>query len=43
MEITQQVRVYAKKLDVEEDQVREQGMVEKANEFTAAGGDIYVS
>jgi phosphomethylpyrimidine synthase len=41
MEITQQVRDYAKKLGLEEAQAMEQGMAEKAQEFVAAGGELY--
>jgi phosphomethylpyrimidine synthase len=41
MEITQQVRDYARKLGVAEDAAVEQGMQAKAEEFTSTGGEIY--
>ena len=41
MEITQQVRDYAKKLGLEAGEAIEEGMAEKAREFAAAGGNLY--
>lgn len=42
MKITQEVRDYAEKLKVNETQLIESGLEEKAREFAAAGGEIYV-
>lgn len=42
MKITQEVRDYAAKLKVNETQLIEQGLEEKAKEFAEAGGEIYV-
>lgn len=42
MKITQEVREYAAKLKVDETQLIEQGLEEKAKEFAEAGGEIYV-
>ena len=41
MEITQQVRDYAKQLGLEAGEAVETGMAEKAREFVAAGGELY--
>jgi len=41
MEITQQVRDYAKQLGIEEQNAAEQGMQEKAKEFVQSGSEIY--
>jgi phosphomethylpyrimidine synthase len=41
MEITQQVRDYAKRLGVEEETAREKGMEEMAEAFKETGGEIY--
>jgi len=41
MEITQQVRDYAKQLGIDEAAAKAQGMGEKAKEFVAGGGEIY--
>jgi phosphomethylpyrimidine synthase len=43
MEITQQVRDYATKLGLDEGKAMEQGMAEKAQEFVAAGAEIYAA
>ncbi len=42
MEITQQIREYAEKKELEELQAIEAGLTEKAKEFVAAGAEIYV-
>lgn len=42
MKITQEVRDYAAKLKVNEAQLIEKGLEEKAKEFVEAGGEIYV-
>ena len=42
MKITQEVRDYAEKVKVNETQLIESGLEEKAREFAAAGGEIYV-
>src|SRR5256884_5708646 len=41
MKITQDVRDYAAKIGVSEDEAVKQGMLEKAEEFVAAGGELY--
>ena len=41
MEITQQVRDYAKKLGLDEDAAREKGMEEMSEEFKKSGSEIY--
>ncbi len=41
MKITQDVREYAAKLNIEEDQAVAAGMVEKAKEFEQAGAEVY--
>ncbi len=41
MEITQQVRDYAKRLGVEEDDARKKGMEDMAEAFRETGGEIY--
>jgi len=41
MEITQQVRDYARKLGVEEADAVQQGMEEKSREFADTGGELY--
>ena len=43
MKITQDVRDYAAKQELEESQALEQGMAEKAKEFKEAGAEIYVN
>ncbi len=42
MRISQDVREYAAKLEIEQDQAIEHGMLEKAEEFRNAGGELYV-
>lgn len=42
MKITQEVREYAAKIKVNEEELIENGLEEKAKEFAAAGGEIYV-
>ncbi|MGB3073677.1 MAG: phosphomethylpyrimidine synthase ThiC [Chitinophagales bacterium] len=42
MKITQEVRDYAAQLKVNEEQLIEKGLAEKAKEFADAGGEIYV-
>ena len=41
MEITQQIRDYAREHNTDEKQARERGLNEKAHEFRTRGGDIY--
>jgi phosphomethylpyrimidine synthase len=41
MKITQDVRDYAKKLELAEEQAIEVGMAEKAKEFVEGGSEIY--
>ncbi len=41
MKITEEVREYAEKLGLEESEVLEQGMAEKAREFAEKGAEIY--
>jgi phosphomethylpyrimidine synthase len=43
MKITQDVREYAKKKGLSDDQARVKGLEEKAKEFSESGGEIYVS
>jgi phosphomethylpyrimidine synthase len=42
MEITQQVRDYAKKQGLDEAPALERGMVDKAEEFRSKGSTLYV-
>jgi phosphomethylpyrimidine synthase len=42
MKITEDVRKYAAEKGVGEEQALARGLVEKAGEFTAKGGDVYV-
>ena len=42
MQITQEVREYAKSLDVSTNQALRQGLQEKAEEFKAKGSEIYL-
>lgn len=42
MKITQEVRDYAEKLRLNDSQLIERGLEEKAKEFAAAGGELYV-
>ena len=42
MKITQDVREYAEKQGLSDDQARVKGLEEKAKEFTESGGRIYV-
>ena len=41
MEITQQIRDYAREHNTDEKQARERGLNEKAHEFRTRGGEIY--
>jgi phosphomethylpyrimidine synthase len=43
MEITQQVRDYAAKLNETPEMAAEQGMAEMSAKFREMGGDVYVS
>ena len=42
MKISQEVRDYAKKSGLKEKEVLQQGLKEKANEFTELGGEVYL-
>jgi phosphomethylpyrimidine synthase len=42
MRISQDVREYAAKLEIDQDKAIEQGMLEKAEEFRKSGGEIYL-
>ena len=42
MKITQEVREYAASLNVKEEEAIENGLVEMAEEFKAAGSEIYI-
>jgi len=42
MKITQEVREYAAKKGVAEDQAMSEGMEEKSKEFMAGGGEMYI-
>ncbi len=41
MEITQQVRDYAKQMELDEREALTEGMAAKSDEFKEAGGEIY--
>jgi phosphomethylpyrimidine synthase len=41
MKITQDVREYAAQKEIDEQAALDAGMKEKADEFTATGGEIY--
>jgi len=41
MKITEDVREYAEKIGIEEDEAIKQGMAEKAREFAEMGAEIY--
>jgi phosphomethylpyrimidine synthase len=43
MKITQDVREYAEKIGIAEEEALEKGLEEKAKEFAEAGGTLYLA